>query len=195
MKQAGREVAQVQVRYGPYVVAVVSTVASIIVPGAGYVITGLAASVAPYIGATAARAEGESGRDAREEGRDFRRRIVIYGLIGSTLGTGVGAIGSGAVSLTTAGTALTTVGGIYQTVRPYINPAGGDAGADDYVQASQDAERRAAQEAAIGASGSGEPLGADMPILEQLGSLPGWVKVAGAVGLGLLSFGILKKAA
>jgi len=89
-KRIGRKGATVAAKAQPYVTGVVAGGLTF-VPGIGPVLagayTGIESAIAPYLGSTAARADGLSGRDAREAGRDQRRTVAIAGGAATVLGT------------------------------------------------------------------------------------------------------------
>jgi len=95
-KRVGRRNITVLAKAQPFVTGAVTTGLSYALPGVGTILAGLygtaEAAIAPYLGATAARGRGESGRDARDEGRDQRRGVVTAAGIGIALGNAAAAV-------------------------------------------------------------------------------------------------------
>jgi hypothetical protein len=91
IKRIGRKTAPIKARVIPYVTAATAGVVSYLVPGVGSAL-GLAISTAGaagarYMGATAARARGIHGREAREKGRALGKKTLIAGVAGTAAGT------------------------------------------------------------------------------------------------------------
>jgi len=88
LKRITRKAAVPLAKAQPFISAGVSTALSAFFsPLAGYGYAALEGFIARPLGATAARAEGESGREAREAGRDQQKKVAAFGAAGATLGT------------------------------------------------------------------------------------------------------------
>lgn len=126
-KKIGRRVAVVGAKILPYVVGATAGVVSFALPGIGTAIgagiTALGAVDARYMGATAARAKGMRGREARAAGRKLRKRTVIAGTAGTVAGTVGYLVGSGTIGVTDVLGAAGTVGGIYEEYKKYRTPS------------------------------------------------------------------------
>lgn len=138
VKKVGRAHAKVFAKTAKFVTPVVAAAATVFGgPIAGLAVTAAASGAARYAGATAARAKGIQGRDARAAGVKLRKKVLIGGLIGTGGGlvasAGIAAIaGTGATSiLTGAGRAAlskpaTDTSGIITSLPTDAAPAGGD---------------------------------------------------------------------
>lgn len=95
-KRLGRKTAKVHKQINRIATPLVAAGASYFGgPVAGAAVTAAGAQASYYFRATEARDKGIRGRSARELGRGERKRVAIYGAIG----TGTGALASGASSL------------------------------------------------------------------------------------------------
>lgn len=88
IKEYSREkLAPIMRKVAPVKTGIISTAASYFLPGAGLLTAGAGKYIGQYWGATEARGEGLSGRDARLVGRKVGDRAFKYGLIGAGVGT------------------------------------------------------------------------------------------------------------
>lgn len=78
-KDYGRKVSKPLAKVQPYLAGGATFVTTLVgQPWIGAALGAFESAVAaPYLGSTAARAEGKKGRDAREEGRDQRKKVAI----------------------------------------------------------------------------------------------------------------------
>lgn len=102
-KKIGRAGAKVTAKIVKPVTGVLSAVATVAFgPAAGLAIAGAGAAIARQQGATAARAKGKKGKEARTAGRKLAKKTLKIGL----LATGAGTVVSAGVSLATGGNVL-----------------------------------------------------------------------------------------
>lgn len=95
-KRLGRKTAKISTRINRIATPIVAAGAGYFGgPVAGAAVTALGAQAGYYFRGTQARNEGLHGRDARARARGERKRVAIYG----SIGTGAGAVGSFATSL------------------------------------------------------------------------------------------------
>ncbi len=107
VKRVGRSAAPVAYKVGRVVTPVVGAVAGYFAgPVGGAVVGAIGGSAGYYARATAARADGTTGRAARELGRGERKRQFIYGVAGG----GVGSLASGLTTAFMGGTAGQSIG-------------------------------------------------------------------------------------
>ncbi len=106
-KKVGRASAKVTAKIVKPITGVLAAAATVAFgPAAGAAIAVGGAAIARQQGATAARAKGKHGKDARTVGRKLSKQTLKIGL----LGTGVGAVASAGISLATGGNVLEGVG-------------------------------------------------------------------------------------
>jgi len=87
-KRVGRKAAPGVAKVAPYKTAVLAGVATYLAtPAAGAAVTAIGGEASRYWGATAARADGYSGRHARDKGRNVRKKAWIGGGVGVVAGT------------------------------------------------------------------------------------------------------------
>lgn len=92
VKKVARKAIKVHEKYvGKWLRPVAVGVATAINPALGVGVLGVTTAASKYTGATAARADGLSGRDARKKGRQTMQRTLKYGAIvgGSVFAAGV----------------------------------------------------------------------------------------------------------
>lgn len=104
VKKVARKAISVHEKYvGKWLRPVAVGVATAINPALGAGVLGVTTAASKYTGATAARAQGIKGRDARKKGRQTMQRTLKYGAI---VGGSVAAIG--VVSALATGSSITT---------------------------------------------------------------------------------------
>lgn len=93
LKRIGRKIAPTVARIAPYKTAVLSGVATYFgTPAAGAAVGAVGGEISRYWGATAARSDGYSGRDARRKGRTVRKKAWIGAGAGVAAGTAAAAL-------------------------------------------------------------------------------------------------------
>lgn len=151
LKNIGRRVSVYESMIAPYLTAAVSFVVSIFfTPLAGEAVAGASAGIARYKGATAARAEGKHGADARREGAKLRNKVFELGSLGSTAGA-LTSVAIGALA-----TAPTVAAGVSEAVPTNVVQLSGDA--VPQLLAGPSIEPLAASGAAPSVTGGGDSL-------------------------------------